>query len=422
MRRIRALAAGALVVAVAAFLLVRPGGGSPEWTSDEIATLRSLALASLEPLPPDPSNAVADDPRAAVMGQKLFFDMRFSANAEVACASCHQPDLKFTDGLPLAKGVGQTPRGAPTIVGSAYSPWLFWDGRKDSQWAQALGPLESPLEHAGTRTQYAHLIARFYRSEYEALFGPLPDLSDPARFPPSAGPVKNPGARAAWEAMSPSDRDAVTRVYVNMGKAIAAYERLIMPGPSRFDAYADAVARGDEEAARATLSADEVAGLRLFIGEAGCTNCHNGPLFTNNAFHNIGVPPSPGLPPDVGRASGVEQVLADEFNCLSAWSDAGPDDCAELRFAATGERFEGAFKPPTLRNVADTAPYMHAGQFPTLRGVLRHYNHAGDGPVGHTELEPLGLSQKELAQLEALLRALSGPLAVPPELLRPPGG
>lgn len=391
-----------------------------EWTAEDKAAIRGLWLGSLPPLPPDPSNRVADDPAAVVLGQALFFDTRFSADGQVACATCHVPDKLFQDGLPLGQGIGTTNRKTMTIVGTAYSPWLFWDGRKDSQWAQALGPMESSVEHGGSRMQYAHLIAQHYRAEYEALFGPLPDFSDARRFPASGGPVADPTARAAWDAMAEADREAVTRVYANMGKAIAAYERRILPGSSRFDAYAQAVL-DDDPVGQSALTADEIAGLRLFIGKAECTKCHNGPLFTNNDFHNTGVPPRAGLPEDMGRATGAPGVLKDEFNCLSRYSDAGPDDCGELRFmTATGHELEAAFKPSSLRNIAQTAPYMHAGQFATLRDALNHYNQALPGPHGHSELNPLKLSERELAQLEAFLRSLSGPLAAPSELLTAP--
>ena len=85
-------------------------------------------------------------------------------------------DRLFQDGTPLANGVGVTNRRTMTLIGTAYSPWLFWDGRKDSQWAQALGPMESPVEHGSNRTYYAHLIDQFYRAEYEAIFGTLPEV------------------------------------------------------------------------------------------------------------------------------------------------------------------------------------------------------------------------------------------------------
>jgi cytochrome c peroxidase len=412
------LAAAAVLLVAGAVYLLWP---RPEWSQDEVATLRGLWIGSLGALPPDPSNKVADDPRAVAMGQQLFFDTRLSSNGKVACATCHLPEQGFQDSKALGQGVGTTTRRTMPIAGMAYSPWLFWDGRKDSLWAQALGPLESPVEHGGSRTQYAHVLAQQYRAQYEALFGRLPDLSDTARFPASAGPVADLAARSAWERMAPADRVAISRIYANQGKAIAAYERQIVPGPSRFDQYVAALLKGDTAAMRAALAPDEVAGLRLFVGKAQCINCHNGPLLTNNDFHNTGVPAAPGLPADTGRAQGVRQVLADEFNCLSAYSDAAPQDCAELRFAKADDHgLERQFKPPSLRNVAERAPYMHAGQFGTLREVLEHYNQAPAGPGGHSELKPLDLSAQELLQLEAFLRSLSGPLDTAPELLAPP--
>ena len=390
----------------------------PTWTADQVAALRGLWIGSLKPLPPDHSNKYADDQRAVLFGQELFFDTGFSANGTVACASCHIPQKGFQDGKPLATGIGTTNRRAMTIVGTAYSPWFFWDGRKDSQWAQALGPMESAVEHGGNRLMYAHRVAEHYRAEYEALFGPLPDL---ASLPSSAGPVDDPVARSAWDSLTTADRDTISRIYANMGKAIAAYERKIMPGPSRFDRYVQAVLDNDPAAIRSTLTADEVAGLRLFTGKANCTNCHNGPLFTNNDFHNTGVPAVAALPEDTGRAQGARQVLADPFNCLGPFSDAADTDCAELHFMKPeGERLIRAFKPPSLRNVAERAPYMHAGQFTSLEEVLAHYNKAPAAPAGHSELKPLNLSEVEIAQLIAFLKSLSAPLATAPDLLKPP--
>ena len=394
---------------------------SHSWREDELITLRGLWIGTLPALPPDPSNQFADDPKAAALGHQLFFDTRFSSSGDVSCATCHQPELFFTDGLSLAQGVGTTDRKTMTIVGTAYSPWQFWDGRKDSQWAQALAPLESAVEHDGDRMQFVHLLALFYRTEYESIFGPLPDFSDRDRFPAAAGPLEDPGLRAAWESMTAQDRDSVTQVFVNMGKAMAAYERMIMPAPARFDQYVEALLNDDRAALRAILSAEEVAGLRLFIGKAQCIQCHNGPLLTNNDFHNTGVPTGTGLPLDDGRASGVKSVLTDEFNCLSKWSDARQADCNELRFvAAEGEQLEGAFKPSTLRNIAETAPYMHAGQFSALEEVLSHYNNPPQSPTGHNELTPLGLSEREQAQVIAFLHALSGGVDAPPEFLQAP--
>jgi cytochrome c peroxidase len=395
------------------------GAGAPghRWSDAEVRTLGSLWIGELEPLGPDPTNRYADDPRAVALGHRLFFDPRLSSNGQVSCATCHLPGKEFQDGTPLATGVGTTDRRTMPIAGTAYSPWQFWDGRKDSQWAQALGPLESPVEHGGTRAQYVHVLARHYRVEYEAIFTPLPDL---ATVPGRAGPVDDPEARAAWDRLAPSARDDITRVYANIGKAIAAYERRIQYGPSRFDRYVEALLR-DGRAPGGVLDAREVAGLRLFIGRGQCTNCHNGPLLTDNHFHNTGVPAVASLPEDPGRARGARQVLEDEFNCRSRYSDADPGECRELEFLESeSHELIRAFKPPSLRNVADRPPYMHAGQMATLAEVLRHYDRAPAAPAGHSELKPLRLSRRELARLEAFLHALSGPTAAPPELLAAP--
>jgi cytochrome c peroxidase len=405
-----------VVVASVAAAAIWPRG--PQWTAEESAAIANLWIGNLPPLPPDPSNRYADDPVAAALGHKLFFDTRFSANGEVACATCHLPEKDFQDGLPLGEGVGVANRRTMPLAGTAYSPWLFWDGRADSQWAQALGPLENPVEHGSNRTYYVPLIAELYRAEYETIFGPMPDVSHLPRLP---GPVDDPAVQAAWEAMTLADQEAVNRVFANMGKAIAAYERHLLPGPSRFDAYAQALIDGDARAMRTALTPDEVAGLRLFIGEANCIQCHNGPLFTNNDFHNTGVPAVPDLPEDTGRAAGAQAVLADPFNCLGRYSDAEKSQCAELRFMlAEGEQLLRQYKPPSLRNVAGRDPYMHAGQFLTLGEVLIHYNVAPAAPAGESELEPLGLNEEEMMQIIAFLKTLSGQVAADAQWLQAP--
>ena len=368
----------ALLLVVTTVLAAAPRGD--QWTEEDMTQLSSMSLRELGPAPEDPTNRVADDPRAVDFGRKLFFDPRLSANGHVSCATCHIPEREFQDGIPLAKGVGVTNRRTMPIAGMAQSPFLFWDGRKDSLWAHALGPLESPVEHGGSREQYAQLIAAHYRPDYEGIFGAMPFLST---------------------------RDEVTAVFVNIGKAIAAYERTIEHRPSRFDRYVDAL-EDTGQAPTGVLSADEVAGLRLFIGKANCVNCHNGPLLTNNEFHNTGVPARQGVPSDQGRLAGADAVLRDEFNCRSRWSDSR-SKCAELEFLVTGDHvLERAFKVPSLRNVAERAPYMHAGQLNTLTEVLEHYNRAPKAPAGHSELEPLRLSAQERRQIEAFLRSLSG--------------
>jgi cytochrome c peroxidase len=364
-------------------------GGHDHALDDALA----LSIESLEAPPRDPSNRWADDPQAAELGHRLFFDTRLSGDGKVSCASCHDPRRDFQDGIALGKGVGTTDRRTMPIAGTAHSPFLFWDGRKDSQWAQALGPLESPVEHGGTRDQYAKVVAAHYRNQYERVFGSLPDLKQ---------------------------RDSVTQVFVNVGKAIAAYERQIQFGPSKFDRFVAAWKKAGSPP-KDILDARELAGFALFQGKANCTQCHNGPLFTNNEFHNTGVPKRAGLPEDKGRIAAVTAVKSDEFNCRSRWSDAKPGECQELDFLAPPSAVQQrAFKVPSLRNIAERGPYMHAGQFATLSEVLDHYNRAPSAPAGTTELKPLRLSRTELGQLEAFLRTLSGGLSAPSKFLAAP--
>jgi cytochrome c peroxidase len=408
-----------LLTAAVAYAVLQSG---TRWTADQRALLRSLSLSSLGALPADPSNRYADDSAAAQLGHQLFFDTRLSSTGTVSCASCHLPEQEFQDGLPLAKGVGATARRTMPVAGTAHSPWQFWDGRADSQWGQALGPLESAVEHGGDRTQYAHVIAAHYRQKFELVFGRLPDL---AGLPRRAGPVSDTARAAEWARMPAVRREEISRVYANIGKAIAAYERRIGFAPARFDRYIEAELRARPHTTESAFTREEEEGLRLFIGKASCVNCHNGALLTDNSFHNTGVSlPATALPVDSGRAVGVRQAVAAEFNCTSRYSDAKAEDCQELRFAVTeGEELVRAYKTPSLRNVANRAPYMHAGQIPTLSAVVRHYNQAPRAPFGHSELKPLGLSREELRQLEAFLRTLSGPLSAPDGYLtRPHGG
>jgi cytochrome c peroxidase len=409
--RRRTLVAGSLlfgvVIGAVAWFLVPDKPGA--WTDADRAMIASLSLASLPPLPADATNAVADDPLAAELGHRLFFDARLSINGQVSCSTCHQPEKRFTDGLTRAVAVGLARRNTPSIIGTAYSPWQYWDGRRDSQWAQALSPIEDPAEHGSNRMQVIRLVGEDpdYRASYEKLFGPLPDFSDQMRFPLAAAPVPGTELETAWMAMSFDDRQTVNRVYANIGKTIAAYERLLQPGASRFDRYANAVAAGDIDASE--LSEQEVLGLQLFIGEARCTECHNGPLLTNNEFHNTGVLSAPGVVPDRGRLDGVEQVRTNEFNCLGAHSDAAERDCAELRFVRSGPDLVGAMRTPSLRNLGGTEPYFHKGQAADLAAVLEHYNQAPLAMIGHNEAEPLGLSKRELQALEAFLVSLDAP-------------
>lgn len=370
------------------------GAADPmRWNDAELATIRSLSLSSLPPAPTDPSNRWADDPMAAELGRRLFFDTRLSANGTVSCASCHKPDRGFQDDLSLARGIGVVPRRTMPLAGVAYLPWLFWDGRKDSLWSQALGPLESPVEHGSNRKELVGLVARHYANDYTRVFGGAPDVGT---------------------------HEGITRTFVNIGKAIAAYERRLLPTEGRFDRFAQSLLAGGNGDGH--LDARAQGGLKLFLGKGGCVNCHNGPLLTDGHFHNTGVLPVYGLPLDEGRSVGVAVVADDPFNCLGRYSDAAPSDCSELRFMTKkGEALVRAYRTASLRGVANRTPFMHAGQLATLDDAVAHYNTAPLSLGGRSELRPLGLTLEEQAQLTAFLRALDGgvvernPLHVPPK-------
>jgi cytochrome c peroxidase len=182
-----------------------------------------------------------------------------------------------------------------------------------------------------------------------------------------------------------------------------------MPGESRFDRYVEAVLNDDMETAQRTYGPEEAAGLRLFIGKAGCINCHTGPMLTNGDFHNVEVPLPEGLEEDRGRADGMRNVFSSLFNCMSKYSDADPEmNCAELRYMDTDTyKYIGAFKTPTLRNVADRPPYMHAGQLESFGEVLKFYRKSPNPELGHADL-----TDEDLKQLEAFLYTLSGTIRV----------
>lgn len=388
-----------------AFTLLGAACRPAELTEAEKATIASLSLSTLPPLPADPSNGFADEPSAAAFGATLFFDERMSRDGTVACATCHLIDRQFQDDRPRSMGLAMTDRRSMPLADAARSPFLFWDGRRDSLWAQALVPMEDAREHGGNRTAYAHFIRNTFAERYEHIFGPLPDLST---FPANAGPFGSAEERAAWAAMSETQRTEVDRIFSNLGKAIAAFERSIVHEPTRFDRFAETMKEGREPEGDAALTDQEIYGLRLFIGRGNCVTCHNGPRFTDDHFHNTGVPPVPGLPGDIGREAGARQVLADPFNCLGRYSDARPEDCTELKFmVGEGPDLRRAFKTPSLRGAASRPPYMHSGQFATLEDVLDHYVRAPVSPDGRSELTPLKLSDRERAALIAFLRTLA---------------
>lgn len=396
-----ALVGAACAIALVGFTSAR---SAVEWSPREREVIKSLWIGSAGELPRDPSNRYADDSAAIELGKSFFFDRRLSGSSILSCGDCHEPGRVFQDGTTLGHGAGTTARRTMPIASTAYSSWFFWDGRADSQWAQALGPLESSVEHAGTRSLYARVVAQEYRRQYLSTFGALPSLTS---IPESAGPFGTATERATWNALPLATRDSVTRVFVNIGKAIAAFERRIQYRESRFDRYAAHVLgiAGSETAPE--LSPSEALGLRLFIGKGNCVSCHSGPMLTDFSFHNIGVSGTVDAQPDSGRKTGLDQLYASEFNCLGAYSDARPQDCALAKVDPS--RNDGtvqAFRTPSLRALARRGPYGHTGEFATLAAILDHHNRAPSGTAGTTELTPLGLTKSELDAIEAFLRTI----------------
>lgn len=394
-----------------------------QWSDQDISLLQGLGLENLKPAD-NQSNRVTNNPEAITLGHKLFFDQRFSLNGEIACASCHQPDKYFTDALDTAQGLSKTSRNTPTIVGSSQASWLFHDGRADSLWSQALGPLENSLEHGGSRGQYAQVLYndQDLRNSYEILFGKMPDISDNKRFPLHAGPVKDPQAQSAWNSMSNPDKETITYIFVNIGKAIATYESQLLPAPSRFDQYVKALNNEENNKLQEIFSQQEAKGLRIFIRKGNCILCHNGPMLTDSGFHNIATPARKGHSFDWGRYNGAKQLVSSPFNCRSKYNDDKDRQCNELEYMVLDKHETlGSIKTPSLRNVTKTAPYMHAGQYQSLREVLKHYN--DPPPLSYRKNDlflDIDLNEQELKQLEAFLHTLESPVAANSSLLTSP--
>ena len=367
--------------------------------------LSTLHINNLSLPSQDESNRFLHNPLAIEFGKILFFDNMFSRNQKISCASCHQPKLFFTDGRKHSRGIRATLRNAPTLLGIGFSSWFFWDGRRDSLWSQAITPFEHPNEHGITRIQVLKIIENnaLYLSTYQTLFGDFPELNSAIDL---ATPLGDSLLQKNWRVLTTTHQKKINHAFANIGKAIAAYVSTLNPKPAKFDRYIDAINHQDLSEANQIYSEKEALGLEIFLSEKGqCLRCHNGPLLTNHDFHNIGSSESSS---DYGRLQGIGHALIDPFNCFGDYSDADMRLCAELRYAKTGgESLMGAFKVPTLRNVAETGPYMHNGRFKTLQTVLDHYNEAPISLIGHQELNILNLTKMDIESLIAFLKTLT---------------
>jgi cytochrome c peroxidase len=312
----------------------------------------ALAKAELKgggPLPPVP--IPADNPQTPSkigLGKQLYFDPRLSADNTISCATCHAPETGWANPHPTDTGIkGQVGgRNSGSIIDCAYLTYQFWDGRAKSLEEQALGPIANPIEMGETLDNVVKKLnaVEGYRKQFKEVFGT--DVT--------------------------SD---------GIAKAIASFERTIISGPSPYDRYL----QGDQKA----MSEAAVRGLALFNGKAQCFQCHSGPVFSDQSFHNLGVGMT-SKAPDLGR----EKVTND------------PKD-------------RGKFKTPGLRNVAETAPYMHNGSEKTIKDVIALYDRGGiKNPNLDPNMKPLHLTPSEQADLVVFLGALTGPVPQiePPKL------
>lgn len=373
-------------------------------TDYELELIRDMKTPGAPP--PDPTNEYADVASAAALGKKLFSDMALSPSGTVSCATCHDPAKVFGDGLAQAVGVAKGDRNAPAIALSAHARWQFWDGRADTLWMQALGPFENAKEYASSRLFVAHQIAARYGADYAAIFGakyPLPDLSDAQRFPAAGKP-----GDASWQAMAAVDQDAVNRVYVNAGKAIAAFERSLRVKPNALDRYG----AGDLTA----LTVQEKKGLEIYF-KTGCAQCHWGPRMTDDAFHVIRFPTGrQDGAADRGRADGIAGLLGSEFTAAKKYSDSPASAKPLLGLLPSPPSMVGAFKTPSLRGLPTSGPFGHGGTFATLAEVSKHYGERG---LKHDDARSIGATEASVPLFDAnaqrdivpLLQVLGGDIA-----------
>ena len=310
------------------------------------AVIEIKAPLGLPPVPVPAGNPPTAETIA--LGRKLYYDGALSVDGAISCATCHDPEKGFSDASPHSTGVeGKTGnRNSPTVWNSAYSTLQFWDGRSPSLENQAEGPVENPVEMANTLAAVEKTLSA--DPEYVALFE---KAYGPGRI-----------------------------TYEKVGKAIASFERTVLSGNSPFDRY---MFGGDKTA----LSEPAVRGLKVFMDKekGNCVVCHtieaDHALFTDNKFHNLGV----------------------GMNNRGELTDLG-------RFTVTNvDADRGAFKTPTLRNIAQTAPYMHDGSQKTLKEVVDFYVGGGNSNEHRDpEIHELKLSQQEREDLIAFMESLTG--------------
>ncbi|MGE0851028.1 MAG: cytochrome-c peroxidase [Hyphomicrobiaceae bacterium] len=382
--KVAALAGGLAVVAATASGLAEVSPRAAVTFSEE----ERGAILAHGPWPPpisiDASNRASGRPDAIALGRRLFSDTRLSLDGTRACTTCHDPARRFADGRDRSIGLAKTDRNAIALANLRLNRWFGWAGAADSLWAQSLRPVIDPKELGAS----AELVQRRLAT----------DTSMAAAYA---------GIFGTEFALEPADR-----ALVNIAKALAAFQETITTGRTAFDEFRDALERGDREGMdRYPLEAQR--GLKIFVGKGRCTACHFGPNFSNGEFDDVGVPffIGPGRV-DQGRHAGIAAVRTSPFNLLGAFNDdpAGPAS-AQTRHVEQQHRNWGEFRVPSLRNVANTGPYMHNGSLATLEDVVRHYSEVDierlHGDDGARLIQPLHLSAREAADLARFLKTLS---------------
>ncbi|UAB88161.1 c-type cytochrome [Ruegeria sp. SCSIO 43209] len=349
-------------------------------TEDEIEQTLSFG-----PWPPsfqsDPSNRFSKDATAIKLGQALFNDPVLSVDGAFSCASCHDPDQAFTTPEARALGRDLLNRNTPSLRNLAGLRWYGWGGKSDNLWAASLHPIieEQEMAHSAESLKIA-ISESTYIDDFEAIFGHLQDQS-PELF------------------------------LVNTAKALSSYLETLATDRTIFDDFRDALERRDIAAAKEYPEAAQ-RGLQLFLGRGKCVFCHNGPRFSNNEFHDAGVPYFLNeTEVDQGRFGGLNILLSSPYTLDGNWNDDPEKKGAwAVRNVRRSHSDFGTFRTPSLRGVAETAPYMHNGSLDDLKSVIRHYSKIDTERLhadGEAILSELNLSEQEIADLVAFLVTLS---------------
>jgi cytochrome c peroxidase len=396
----------------------------------------------------DPTNAYVQNSSAATLGQKFFWDAQFSGGIVITgnrvastysvgtaklinCAACHDPDFGWADKASkpndVSLGANFTSRNAPTVLNSAHNTYSLWDGSTDSVWAVAR-PATEGAPHNFSRVGVAFIVCQnaTYKAAYEAIFGTTnttaicgtidTNYCGGASCVPATG---NNWGRSLYTGSVVTDGH-VDRIFANFGKAIAAYERLIVSKNSAFDQWAN----GNENA----MTARQKRGLKIFITKGNCIRCHSGPNFSDGSFHNLGVPQVGGFSGtnDQGRYDGITTLTTGSnsiYNSAGAYNDNTTTNRVSGLSAASTDI--GKFKTPTLRSVNKTPPYFHNGTFNSLWDVVNFYNFAGNAGnfpgTKDTILTTRHMTTEEMEDLVTFLGALEGE-ALSTSLTTSPGG